>query len=48
MGRFLNASGITPNTGWGTTPDDWADLWREFIRNEARKVTVVCDGILTP
>jgi hypothetical protein len=48
VGRFLNAAGITPNTGWGTTPDDWADLWREMIRNDARKLTVVCDGVLTP
>ncbi len=46
MGVMLNKAQITYTTGWGTTPDYWADLWREFIRNEARKVTAVFDGLL--
>lgn len=46
VGRFLNQAGISPGTGWGTTPDYWADLWAELIRNEAKKVTVVWNGIL--
>ncbi len=45
-GRMLNKAGFTDSTGWGTTPDYWADKWRELLRYEAKKLTKVWDQVL--
>jgi len=42
VGVFLNKAGLFSSTGWGWSPDDLADLWRE-----SRYYQTVFDGILT-